>query len=129
MVNLELIFKEQEKYVEKIIEDIRKNNFSWEVLQYINNNYAEIEIEHGAMSEWNQDKYEEYLKTCNEQKDYCEIRINRDFVYRYINVHNILEFDRSLDDDEEEWEEYRDCYEEYSRKENEYRLDYVEFKK
>ena len=40
MVNLELIFKAEERLVNEIIEDIRKNNFAWEILQYINGKYA-----------------------------------------------------------------------------------------
>lgn len=124
MVNLELIFKAEERLVNEIIKDIRKNNFAWEVLQYINSNYAEVEIDHDCFSYWNKEKYEEFLHTDNKE---AEIRINRGYVYRYVNIHGNTELDRDWDDTEEEWEEYRDCWEEFDGKESECVPEYVPF--
>lgn len=124
MVNLALIFKAEERLVNAIIEDIRKNNFSWEVLEYINSNYSEVEIDHDCFSYWNKEKYEQFLQTNDAE---AEIRINRGYVYRYVNIHGNTELDRDWDDTEEEWEEYRDCYEEFEGKESECVQEYVPF--
>lgn len=124
MVNLELIFKAEERLVNEIIEDIRKNNFAWETLQYINGKYAEVEIDHDCFSYWNKEKYEEFLQTDDKE---AEIRINRGYVYRYVNIHGNTELDRDWDDTEEEWEEYRDCWEEFDGKESECVPEYVPF--
>lgn len=124
MVNLELIFKAEERLVNEIIEDIKKNNFAWETLQYINGKYAEIEIDHDCFSYWNKEKYEEFLQTDDKE---AEIRINRGYVYRYVNIHGNTELDRDWDDTEEEWEEYRDCWEEFDGKESECVPEYVPF--
>ena len=65
----------------------------------------------------NKEKYEEFLHTDDKE---AEIRINRGFVYRYVNIHGNTELDRDWDDTEEEWEEYRDCYEEFAGNLNQY---------
>ena len=124
MVNLELIFKSEEKLVNDVIQDIRENNFAWDVLQYVNNHYAEVEIDHGCFSDWNKEEYEQFLHTDDKE---AEIRINRGFVCRYVNVHGNTELDRDWDDTEEEWEEYRDCWEEYTGRETECVPEYVKY--
>jgi hypothetical protein len=124
MVNLKLIFDTQEKFVNTIITDIRKNNLSWEILQYINGKYAEVEIDHEGIINWNKEKYEQFLHTNNPE---AEIRINYGYVYRYVNIHGNTEYDRDWDDTEEEWEEYRDCYEEFDGKETECVPQYIEY--
>lgn len=125
MVNLGLIFKAEEQLVNKIIADIRKNNFSWEILEYINKKYAEVEIDHDCFSYWNKEKYMKFLQTDDRE---AEIRINRGYVYRYVNIHGYTELDRDWDDTEEEWEAYRDCWEEFAGKESECVPEYVAYK-
>lgn len=122
MVNLKLIFNAEEKLVNEMIEDIRKNKFSWEVLQYINKNYAEVEIDHDCFSYWNKEKYEQFLQTDDRE---AEIRINRGYVYRYVNIHGNTELDWNWDDTEEELEQYRDDYEEYDGREAECVPEYI----
>ena len=125
MVNLQLIFNAEEKLVNKIIEDIRKNNYSWEILEYVNR-YAEIEIDHDCFSYWNKEKYEEFLQTGGQ---FAEIRINRGYVYRYVNIYGKTELDWDWDDTEEEWGQYRDDYEEYDGEETECVPDYIPYGK
>ena len=57
----------------------------------------------------------------------AEIRINRGYVYRYVNIHGNTELDRDWDDTEEEWEAYRDCWEEFEGKESECVPEYTPF--
>lgn len=124
MVNLKLIFDTQEKFVNTIIADIRKNNFSWEILQYINGKYAEVEIDYEGFKKWNKESYEQFLHTDNPE---AEIRINYGYIYRYINIHGNTEYDRNWDDTEEEWEEDRYFYEVFDGKETESVPYYLEF--
>ena len=124
MVDLKLIFKAEEEFVNEIIKDIRNNNFSWEILEYINRNYAEVEIDHDCFSDWNKEKYEKFLQTDDKE---AEIRINCGYVYRYVNIHGNTELDRDWDDTEEEWEEYRGCWEEFEGRESECVPEYIAY--
>jgi hypothetical protein len=130
--NYELIFKREEQYVNTIIEDIRKNNFSWEVLQYVNDNlYANVEIGHTCFSEWTKEKYEEYKEPTGDANVDSEVEIRIDYcsIYRYINIIYDRKYDWNNDDDlnEMKWRFYDD-YEDYAGREDEYVLAYTPFK-
>lgn len=88
--------EEEQNYVKEIIDDIRDNDFSWEVLEYVNGNYAEVEIDHKPISDWDKNSYERCVRKGDMEFD--EIRVNFGTAYSYVNIYGETDKDHSEND-------------------------------
>ena len=122
MVDFNKIIKSEQEFVNEIIIDIKVNNYSYECLEYIHRNFAQIEINGFSIAETSLENYEERLK----RKD-VSIRINRGGIYEYIEINEENIWSHNWNDEIEEYEEYEEDYAKYKGNENSCVPSYVKF--